>query len=123
MNKKFKALLGYVRGLNCNIDFTIQFYNDGDSIDYIDFTCAKNPGFQMASNMEQIFYDIAELYAEDLYDGGLGSYGDGSDYFTVDGTIYPDKLVSVKKSCLRPENRIAPELKLTPLLKLVLPLK
>ena len=93
MNKKFKALLGYVRGLNCNIDFTIQFYNDGDSIDYIEFSCAKNPGFQMSSNMEQIFYDIAELYAEDLYDGGLGSYGEGSDYFTVDGTIYPDKLV------------------------------
>ena len=93
MNKKFKALLGYVRGLNCNIDFMIQFYSDGDSIDHIDFTCAKNPGFQMSSNMEQIFYDIAELYAEDLYDGGLGSYGDGSDYFTVDGTIYPDRLV------------------------------
>jgi hypothetical protein len=93
MDKKLKALLGYVRGLNRNIDFTIQFYNDGDAIDYIDFTCAKNPGFNMSSNMEQIFYNIVELYAEDLYDAGLGSYGEGSDYFTVDGTIYSDRLV------------------------------
>lgn len=92
MNKKLKMLLGYVKGLNCNIEFIIQFYNYGNRIDYIDYWCRKNSAFQMASNMQEIFEYIAKEYAEKFYELGLG-YGEGSDYFTVDGTIYPDKLI------------------------------
>lgn len=93
MKNKLKTLLIYVRQLKCPINFEIRYYNYGDVVDYIDFNCPKIKNFDISSNIEQIFYEIAETYSEPIFEKGLEYQDDNVDTFVAFGTIYPDKLV------------------------------
>jgi hypothetical protein len=84
MKKKFKMLMKYLKGFKKeSIPFEItisETYIEDINIYY---------GVDITSNFESHLQTILELYTNKLYDEGPGSVESASDYFYVDGEIYP----------------------------------
>ena len=86
MKKKFKMLMAYLKGFKKeSINFEIRI--SGTDIEDIEIY----DGVQMTSNFQSNFQTILEQYTEELYDDGPGSVNGSSDYFWVDGDIYPSE--------------------------------
>ena len=86
MKKKFKMLMAYLKGFKKeSINFEMRI--SGTDIEDIEIY----DGVQMTSNFQSYFQTILEQYTEELYDDGPGSVDASSDYFWVDGDIYPSE--------------------------------
>ena len=86
MKKKFKMLMAYLKGFKKeSINFEMRI--SGTDIEDIEIY----DGVQMTSNFQSYFQTILEQYTEELHDDGPGSVDASSDYFWVDGDIYPSE--------------------------------
>lgn len=86
MKKKFKMLMAYLKGFkkeSINFELTIN----GQDIEEINIY----DGIDMTSTFYSYFESIVDPYADKLYDEGPGSVDNSSDYFYVDGDIYPSE--------------------------------
>jgi hypothetical protein len=84
MKKKFKMLMAYLKGFKKeSIPFEITISET--HIEEIEIYDDVN----MTSTFYSYFETILELYTNELYDEGPGSVQSASDYFYVDGEIYP----------------------------------
>jgi hypothetical protein len=84
MKKKFKMLMVYLKGFkkeSIPFEITISETHIEDINIYY--------GVDITSNFESHLQTILELYTNELYDEGPGSVNGASDYFYVDGEIYP----------------------------------
>jgi hypothetical protein len=84
MKKKFKMLMAYLKGFkkeSIPFEITISETHIEDINIYY--------GVDITSNFESHLQTILELYTNELYDEGPGSVQSASDYFYVDGEIYP----------------------------------
>lgn len=86
MKKKFKMLMAYLKGFKKeSINFEINIsYQDIEEIHIYD-------NVDMTSTFYSYFESIVKEYTEELYDEGPGSVDNSSDYFYVDGDIYPSE--------------------------------
>lgn len=86
MKKKFKMLMAYLKGFKKeSINFELSISSqDVEEIDIYD-------GIDMTSTFYSYFESIVNLYVDKLYDEGPGSVDNSSDYFYVDGDIYPSE--------------------------------
>jgi|688.fasta_scaffold18669_15 hypothetical protein len=86
MKKKFKMLMAYLRGFKKeSINFELSISSqDVEEINIYD-------GIDMTSTFYSYFESIVNQYADELYDEGPGSADNASDYFYVDGDIYPSE--------------------------------
>jgi hypothetical protein len=86
MKKKFKMLMAYLRGFkkeSINFELIISS-QDIEEIEIYD-------DVNMTSTFYSYFESIVNQYADDLYDEGPGSVDNASEYFYVDGEIYPSE--------------------------------
>ena len=86
MKKKFKMLMAYLKGFKKeSISFELNINSqDIEEIEIYD-------GVDMTSTFYSYFESIVNQYADELYDEGPGSADNSSDYFYVDGDIYPSE--------------------------------
>jgi hypothetical protein len=85
MKKKFKMLMAYMKGFKKE-SITFEMQISGTHFEAIDI-----PNVNMTSNFESYLESILEQYTDELYDEGPGSVNSSSDYFFVDGEIYPSE--------------------------------
>ena len=86
MKKKFKMLMAYLKGFKKeSINFELSISSqDVEEINIYD-------GIDMTSTFYSYFESIVNQYVDELYDEGPGSVDNSSDYFYVDGDIYPSE--------------------------------
>lgn len=86
MKKKFKMLMAYLKGFKKeSINFELSISSqDVEEIHIYD-------GIDMTSTFYSYFESIVNQYVDELYDEGPGSVDNSSDYFYVDGDIYPSE--------------------------------
>ena len=91
MKKKIQFLIGFIKSLKCE-EFSINIDIDYNTIDYINPYCRGKSNLSLPSNIESIVEEIAEHYADELYDFGPGSASNSaSDYFQAELSFYPEK--------------------------------
>lgn len=86
MKKKFKMLMAYLKGfkkesINFDLHISSQDIEEINIYDDVDMT----------STFYSYFENIVKEYTEELYDEGPGSVDSASDYFIVEGDIYPSE--------------------------------
>jgi len=86
MKKKFKMLMAYLKGFKKeSINFELNISSlDVEEINIYD-------GVDMTSTFYSYFESIVKEYVDELYDEGPGSVDSSSDYFLVEGNIYPSE--------------------------------
>ena len=85
MKKKFKMLMAYLKGFKKE-SITFEMQISGTHIEEVEIS---DNDINMTSNFESYLQKILEQYTDELYDEGPGSADSSSDYFYVDGDIYP----------------------------------
>ena len=85
MKKKFKMLMAYLKGFKKE-SITFEMQISGTDIEEVEII---DNDINMTSNFESYLQKILEQYTDELYDEGPGSADSSSDYFYVDGDIYP----------------------------------
>ena len=77
--------MAYMKGFKKE-SITFEMQISGTHFEAIDI-----PNVNMTSNFESYLESILEQYTDELYDEGPGSVNSSSDYFFVDGEIYPSE--------------------------------